>query len=55
MKKIVDWFRNRTATELFLLGTVIILIILIFIRWEWVYQEVSESLSRLFRTAPAET
>lgn len=54
MKTLVNWFKNRTATELFLLGTVIILIILICMRWEWVYQEVSESLSRLFRTGPTE-
>jgi hypothetical protein len=49
MNKIIDWFKNRTATELLLLGTVAILIILIIVRWEWIQLEVSESISRLFR------
>ncbi len=49
MKRLVDWFKERSATELLLLGTVIILIILIFTRWGWIQQEVKESFSRLFR------
>jgi hypothetical protein len=49
MKKLVDWLKKRSATELLLLGTVIVLIFLIFMRWDWIQQEVRESVSRLFR------
>lgn len=54
MNKIIDWLKKRTTTELLLLGTVIILIILIMVRWEWIQQEVSESISRLFRLETTE-
>lgn len=49
MRKLVIWLKERSATELLLLGTVIILIFLIVMRWGWIQQEVKESFSRLFR------
>ncbi|MDD2278976.1 MAG: hypothetical protein PHD06_05410 [Bacteroidales bacterium] len=48
MKKIRDWIKQLTVTELILTGTVIILLILIIYRWEWIYDEVSSTITDRF-------
>ena len=48
MKKILNRLKQLSATELLLLGTVIILIILIIYRWEWIADEVSTTISKRF-------
>jgi len=48
MKKILNRLKRLSATELLLVGTVIILIILIIYRWEWIADEVSTTISKQF-------
>ena len=56
MNKIKDWYKNRTPTELMLIGTAIFLAILIVLRWDTVSKEISESFSNMFSAPqPVET
>ncbi|MDY0200769.1 MAG: hypothetical protein WC951_09160 [Bacteroidales bacterium] len=48
MNKIGSWLKKRTLTEFFLIGTAIILVILIIMRWDIVSKEISESFSNMF-------
>ncbi len=50
MKKILDKLKALTSTEMLLLGTVILLIVLIVYRWDWISNEVAESFSNLFKS-----
>ncbi|MDD2197234.1 MAG: hypothetical protein PHE03_01075 [Bacteroidales bacterium] len=48
MKRIMNRIKRLTITELLLIGTVIILIIIVIYRWEWIYNEVSSTISNRF-------
>lgn len=48
MNTIGNWLKKRTLTELLLIGTAIILVILIIMRWDIVSKDVSESITNMF-------
>ncbi len=48
MKRIMNRIKRLTVTELLLIGTVIILIIIVIYRWEWIYSEVISTISNRF-------
>ncbi len=49
MSKLTDRIKNLTPTEWLLIGTVIILIVLIIRRWDWISKEASEAFSNIFK------
>jgi|GEM_PF-460135 len=49
MKKFLDRLKGLTPTEMLLLGTVVILVILIIVRWGWISDELVESFNNLFK------
>jgi len=49
MKKFLDRFKALTPTEMLLLGTVVVLVILIIVRWGWISDELVESFNNLFK------
>jgi len=49
MKKYLDRFKALTPTEMLLLGTVVVLVILIIVRWGWISDELVESFNNLFK------
>ncbi|HPE19353.1 MAG TPA: hypothetical protein PLM76_11990 [Tenuifilaceae bacterium] len=49
MKKFLDRLKGLTPTEMLLLGTVVVLVILIIVRWGWISDELVESFNNLFK------
>jgi hypothetical protein len=49
MRKFIGRIKRITITEWLLIGTVILLIFLIINRWDWIWNEMSSSFSKLFK------
>lgn len=49
MNKLWNWYKSRTSNEKVLLGIVVILLILIVVRWNWILKEASEGFQRFFK------
>ncbi len=48
MKRLINRIKKLSAAELFLVGSIILLIVLVIMRWEWIAREVGQAVSDRF-------
>lgn len=48
MKKLINRLKQLSPTELFLMGCIVLLLILIITRWDWIANEIGKAFSERF-------